>query len=154
VRAAAAITWVAKYDEVPPMTLQALMARDTMSWDVRGLVNSLMHQKSTMGEKFGTGTRMKVLDDYIESNIALGQGSGLRQAGDRSRVRRGREQAAARHAGSRLMKNTTALHPVRDGALAYRRLCRAGDNIGTECVRAGHSWWFCRNFGFFWWVFS
>jgi len=69
VRAAAAITWIEKYNEVPPMTIQALMARDTMPWDVRGLVNQLMNAKATMGEKFGTGRRMKVLDDYIELKI-------------------------------------------------------------------------------------
>lgn len=70
VRAAASITWIEKYNEVPPMTLQALMSRDTLPWDVRGIVNDLMHQKATMGEKFSTGKRMKVVDDYIESKIA------------------------------------------------------------------------------------
>jgi predicted nucleotidyltransferase len=81
VRAAASITWVEKYNEVPPMTLQALMSRDTLPWDVRGVVNDLMHQKATMGEKFGTGKRMKVLDDYIESKIGWVKDQGFDKLG-------------------------------------------------------------------------
>jgi hypothetical protein len=28
------------------------------------------------------------------------------------------------------------------------------NHIGNECVAAGHAWWYCRHFGFVWWVFS
>lgn len=76
IRAAAAICWVEKYREVPPMTLPALMSRDTMSWDVRGIVNSLLERKATMGE-FGEGPRIPIIDEFIEQKTAWVKDSGL-----------------------------------------------------------------------------
>lgn len=68
IRAATAISWVHRYKSTPPMTLPDLMSRDTMSWDVRSIVQSLLEQKATMGE-FGTGDRIPVIDRFIEEQI-------------------------------------------------------------------------------------
>ncbi len=69
IRGACAIAWIRRYDEVPPMTLPALMSHDIMPSDVRTKVNEMMTQKATMGE-FGHGTRIAVLDDFIEAQLA------------------------------------------------------------------------------------
>lgn len=76
VRGALALSWIKKFDEIPPMTLPALMAQDIMSWDVRSLIQNLQHRKATTNE-LGTGSRIKVMDDFIEEKLAWAKSRGF-----------------------------------------------------------------------------
>lgn len=68
IRGAASIAWIARYDEVPPMSMPALMAVSIFPDAVRAEINSLLSMKATMGE-FGHGTRRLVLDTFIEEML-------------------------------------------------------------------------------------
>lgn len=69
IRGACAIAWIARYDEVPPMTLPALLSHDILPDVVRDEINVLMQRKATMGE-MGFGARIGVLDTFIEAQMA------------------------------------------------------------------------------------
>lgn len=69
IRGAVSIAWIRRYDEVPPMTMPALMSMDIVPTDVRDEINKLLTLKSTMGE-FGFGTRRLALDTFIEETLS------------------------------------------------------------------------------------
>lgn len=68
-RAAASIAWIDRYNEVPPMTLPALMSHDILPMDARDATRTLIAAKATMGE-LGHGKRIPYLDDFIQNRIA------------------------------------------------------------------------------------
>lgn len=76
IRGACAIAWIARYDEVPPMTLPALMSTNTIPDEVRSIITRLEHQKATMGE-LGHGPRLPILDKFIEAQIVWVQDQGM-----------------------------------------------------------------------------
>lgn len=76
VRGALSLSWIDKFEEIPPMTLPALMAQDIMSWDVRAQIQSLQSRKATMSE-LGQGTRIKILDDFIEEKLGWAKANGF-----------------------------------------------------------------------------
>lgn len=63
-RGAASISWIARYGEIPPMTLPALMSATAVPEDVRGVVEHLLERKATMSE-LGQGLRLPLLDSFI-----------------------------------------------------------------------------------------
>lgn len=75
-RGACAIAWIKKYNEIPPMTLPALMAQDILDTATRGEINRLLGIKATMGE-VGRGRRLFILDDFIQENIDWAKGQGF-----------------------------------------------------------------------------
>lgn len=76
VRGAVAIAWIRQFDEVPPMTLPALMAQDVIPSDARERITRLQRQKATMGE-LGSGARDPALDAFIEEQIAWVKENGM-----------------------------------------------------------------------------
>lgn len=78
-RGAAAIAWVRRYDEVPPMTLPHLMSMDIMPADAREVINRLLGIKATMGE-LGEGQRQPALDAFIEEQMAWVKENGMDKA--------------------------------------------------------------------------
>lgn len=76
VRGACAIAWIARYDEIPPMTLPALLSHDILPTAVRDEITKLMRQKATMGE-VGEGPRIQVLDDFIEAQMVWAKANGF-----------------------------------------------------------------------------
>ncbi|UTC28321.1 hypothetical protein GURKE_02900 [Brevundimonas phage vB_BpoS-Gurke] len=76
VRAAMSIAWIARYKEVPPMTMPALMSHAVAPEDVAAEITTLLRRKSTMGE-FGNGDRIAVLDDFIEAQLAWVKAQGF-----------------------------------------------------------------------------
>ena len=79
-RSACAISWIERYNEIPPMTMPALMALDIMTEDVRTAITDLMNRKATMGE-CGTGPRISPLDSFIEEKINWVKNSGFDKGG-------------------------------------------------------------------------
>lgn len=76
VRAALSIAWIARYEEVPPMTMPALMSHAVAPEEVAVEITTLLRRKSTMGE-FGHGDRIAVLDAFIESQLAWVKAQGF-----------------------------------------------------------------------------
>lgn len=76
VRGAAAIAWIRRYGEVPPMALPALLSHDVIPADARATVDRLLKVKATMGE-FGHGYRQTDLDAYIEDQIGWVKEKGM-----------------------------------------------------------------------------
>ncbi|USN15431.1 DNA polymerase [Brevundimonas phage vB_BpoS-Kikimora] len=76
VRAAMSIAWIARYKEVPPMTMPALMSHAVAPEDVAAEITTLLRRKSTMGE-FGHGDRIAVLDEFIEAQLAWVKAQGF-----------------------------------------------------------------------------
>lgn len=76
VRGACAIAWVRRYDEVPPMTLPALMSHDVIPSDAREITMRLLEAKAAMGE-LGDGQRQPALDAFIEEQIAWVKANGM-----------------------------------------------------------------------------
>lgn len=76
VRAALSIAWIARYKEVPPMTMPALMSHAVAPEEVAVEITTLLRRKSTMGE-FGHGDRIAVLDAFIEAQIAWVKAQGF-----------------------------------------------------------------------------
>lgn len=64
IRGAACISWIRRYNEVPPMSLPALLAMDIVPQPVRAEIDALLKRKATMGE-FGFGQRIEALDEFI-----------------------------------------------------------------------------------------
>jgi predicted nucleotidyltransferase len=75
-RGACAISWIRRYDEIPPMTLPALLSHDVIPQDARAVITNLLEVKATMGE-CGYGFRQAPLDAFIEEQIAWVKESGM-----------------------------------------------------------------------------
>lgn len=67
-RAALAISWIERYKEVPPMAMPALLSGDIVPMALRPEIDTILHQKATMGE-YMTGSRIPLFDDFIERQI-------------------------------------------------------------------------------------
>lgn len=76
IRGALSISWVARYNEIPPMTMPALMSHDIMPVDVRTEINELLIRKSNMGE-FMNGPRIPCFDDFVQGQLAWVKANGL-----------------------------------------------------------------------------
>jgi predicted nucleotidyltransferase len=75
-RGACAISWIRRYDEVPPMTLPALLSHDVIPDDARAVISRLLAAKASMGE-VGHGFRQAPLDAFIEAQMAWVKESGM-----------------------------------------------------------------------------
>ncbi len=75
-RGACAIAWIRRYEEVPPMTLPALLSMDIIPDNVRSHLNALLRRKAAMGE-IGSGPRIFELDNFIEEQIAWVKDQGM-----------------------------------------------------------------------------
>lgn len=75
-RGSACIAWIARYKEVPPMTLPALRSHAVIPTEVDAEITRLLHRKATMGE-VGMGDRIAVLDAWIESQMQWVQEQGF-----------------------------------------------------------------------------
>jgi predicted nucleotidyltransferase len=75
-RGACAISWIRRYDEVPPMTLPALLSHDVIPDDARAVISRLLAAKASMGE-VGYGFRQAPLDAFIEAQMAWVKESGM-----------------------------------------------------------------------------
>ena len=75
-RGAIAIAWVQRYNEVPPMSVPALLSHDVLPFDLRPKIDLILEQKKTMGE-FMTGPRDPDFDAFIEQQIAWVVDTGL-----------------------------------------------------------------------------
>lgn len=76
IRGSLSIQWIKRYGEVPPMTLPALMSHDIMALEVRDEINALLRRKAITGE-IGEGSRIAVLDDFIEESITWVKDNGM-----------------------------------------------------------------------------
>lgn len=76
IRGASSIAWIERYNEIPPMTLPALMSVDLYSLDIRHEIQALLDRKASLGE-IGIGPRIEKLDFWIESKIAWVKDTGL-----------------------------------------------------------------------------
>lgn len=75
-RGALALSWIEKFDDIPPMTMPALMAQDLCGWDERSLIKDILDRKKTMGE-FEDGERIPVLDRFIARRLEWVKNRGL-----------------------------------------------------------------------------
>ncbi len=76
VRGACAISWIKRYNEVPPMALPALLALDIIPQDTREELDRLLRIKATMGE-CGEGPRILALDQFVEENLEWVRSNGM-----------------------------------------------------------------------------
>ena len=67
-RGSVAIAWIERYNEVPPMTMPALLSAEAVPYGLREEIVAITNRKATMGE-FMTGPRVPAFDDFIEGRM-------------------------------------------------------------------------------------
>ncbi len=75
-RASICLSWIERYNEIPPMTMPSLMSHDIIPDAVRSEIDDLLRRKANMGE-FLEGPRIPTLDEFIEGRLAWAKGSGF-----------------------------------------------------------------------------
>lgn len=75
-RGSIAIAWVRRYNDVPPMSMPALLGHDVVPMDLRPKITEILHQKATMGE-YMKGSREPAFDAFIEDQIEWVRAQGL-----------------------------------------------------------------------------
>jgi predicted nucleotidyltransferase len=85
-RGATAISWIRSYQEIPPMTLPALLSLPVMPEDARAELDKLLAHKAITGE-LGKGPRIPALDAFIEEQMAWVQENKMTRLPDNAEFR-------------------------------------------------------------------